>query len=191
MRYRYIVLGFASICVVLAYYGYQILMAPHRLFESVRLGDYATFASLLTPELAKRPYRLSLNNTLYLTHLACSDSPPEFVNLLLENGADVHQKDSRGRSCVFHAIGRDDNDVAVKNIEVLYRHDPTVLDDRISSNGDTVLHFAISIRVDSRLIQRLIELGADKSALNLKGETPYQVLLKDPYKDDAVEKLLQ
>ncbi|MBR9801889.1 hypothetical protein GYB59_09385 [bacterium] len=164
-----------TLLLIVCTWSCSALLRPHRLREAVRTNDFDTFARLVDESDANSPYRSTVSYTLYLLHGACSDSDERIVRLLLRKGADIHKKDSSGKSCIFHAVGRDDIRAAISILRVLHEHDSTVVDDRETYHGDTVLHYAARIEAHKEVVEELIRLEADLQAKNNNGETPRDV----------------
>ena len=97
-----------TLLLIVCTWSCSALLRPHRLREAIRTNDFDTFARLVDESDANSPYKSTVSYTLYLLHAACSDSDERIVRLLLRKGADIHKLDSSGKSCIFHAVGRDD-----------------------------------------------------------------------------------
>lgn len=199
MPHKLKILAVVLVVSLTIYWSILYLAIPYRLREAIRTDDFETFSRLLTIERANEPHHLSIDITLYLIHIACSDARPEFVRLLIERGADVHARDNRGRTGIFHAIGGS-GDVTTKIVilDMLYKKDPTTLNDHDSSGG-TVLHEAAQLArvgLDVRIFEELVRLGANIHSENEEGKTPLN-LYREEYTefglkmDPAIDVLLR
>jgi len=165
--------------------------SSRRLHESIRTGDYTTFSRLLSDSNINRPRRLSVSVTLNLIHDACAATRVEFVKLMIEKHADIHAQDSSGKTCLFYAAGGDDVTSSIEICRMLVSHDSSIIQDREPVNGDSVLHYSVRIGLNARVVESLIQLGADARSVNSNGETPLDIYIDRGRKNGEVESVLQ
>ena len=89
----------------------------------------------------------------------------DIADLLLKNGADIHQKNKRGENLLFMAIKND----SPKVLEYLLKKglDVNATDDM----GNTPLMEAVSFTDNVEIIKMLLKYGADKTIRNNYGQT--------------------
>ena len=100
----------------------------------------------------------------------------EIIELLVENGADVHARDDWGTTPLHSAMTREAAECLIENgADVNARNDW----------GDTPLHYMS----DAEVVAPLIENGADVNIRNEDGDTPLDSLIKDGLYDDVIAAL--
>ena len=112
----------------------------------------------------------------------CSDP---MVQMLMDQGADVHQADASGNTPLHVAVRRK----RVSVVQMLLEHGAAADVDRTNASGNTPLHEAIMTtegKEKRTVVQRLIEHGADVDRVNAEGNTPLYMEFQQRYLDAIV-----
>ena len=112
------------------------------------------------------------NNTPLMS--ACIFGSEKIVKLLIDNGADVHQKDDIGRDALMIASWLGDNNEKV--LELLIDNGAEV--NQKNNYGRTALMLA-SMRGYKEFVELLIQSGADVGVKNNDGETAIDLAKDD------------
>lgn len=116
---------------------------------------------------AKPNSRDSQNRTLlHYASLTSWNTKPETVELLINNGFDVHAKDKTGYTPLHYAANGDSPEI----IQTLVKHKANINEE--ANDGSTPLHTATLWNKNEEIIKTLIDLGADVNARNKGFETP-------------------
>ena len=100
-------------------------------------------------------------------------SIPEVFNLLLENGADVNEKEPQtGRTALMCAVNNRHSDISI--IETLLNHGADV--NAVDRYNETVLDHSFCSK--SNIVELLIKYGADINLKDKKGLTPLMRYVK-------------
>jgi len=197
-----LVLVLLALAVVLVGYGIlrhlRIARARSDFFEAVGTGDLAQVKALLklypdfvfsTDKKALAPWYVhnydgpgprpwEKKDGWTPLHVAADKGRGDFVELLLENKADVNAKALDDWTPLHRAVLRWNKDV----VELLLasKADVNAKDDL----GLTPLHLAIHAGVKD-MVEVLLAKGADVNAKDIVGETPLRLALKKENKDVA------
>ena len=105
----------------------------------------------------------------------------KIVDFLLANGANIHARDEDGMSAIWSIIRtihqggllRDRLNNHINIINALGTHDHTIfnLQNSLTGNSISILHYAIELKVDREVIKALISAGAPLDAIDSKGNT--------------------
>ncbi|KAK3710817.1 hypothetical protein LTR37_010041 [Vermiconidia calcicola] len=102
-------------------------------------------------------------------HHACRSGDASIVNLLLDAGCSVNLADAGGDTPIFYVRGD-----APDLIEILVSRGSDV--SHCQNHGEAALHSAARYG-RSRIIKRLVRVGADINAMNVYGSTPIDVAI--------------
>ena len=107
----------------------------------------------------------------YPLHQAAFDGDLEKVKELVENGANIYEKDNKGMTPVMSAT------LFVPHLDVVQYLESKGADLKAKdSDGNTLLHNVI-ISGDLEIIKYLVEYGLDVNAANNDGLTPFQIAI--------------
>ncbi len=120
------------------------------------------------------------NDSMSPLYMAAEEKRLEVVKFLLEKGADVNFQSSFNKSVLYIAVAQGHTAI----VKELLRHKTLVLD-APNFNGTTPLHLA-AINGYLDIVQALVEAGANVSAKDKGGKTPFAVA-----KDPAIQAYLQ
>ena len=105
----------------------------------------------------------------------------KIVDFLLANGANIRAVDEDGMSAIWSIIRtihqggllRDRLNNHINIINALGRHDKRIfnLQNSLTSNTKSILHYALELKVDLKVIKALISAGAPVDAKDSKGNT--------------------
>lgn len=135
---------------------------------------------------SKANSRDSQNRTLlHYASLTSWNTKPETVELLINNGFDVHAKDKIGYTPLHYAADGDSPEI----IQTLVKHKANINEE--ANNGSTPLHVAALWNKNEEIIKTLIDLGADVNARNKDFETPILNAVKLNQNPKIVKMLLE
>ncbi|KAK2766643.1 hypothetical protein FQN54_005954 [Arachnomyces sp. PD_36] len=104
-------------------------------------------------------------------HIAAEQAPPEWVQLLLEYGADVRVPTEQHRETALHlTTSQGDFEVFSRKVRLLLDFKTDI--DAQNADGDTVLHLAIAAFGSVSGIQPLLEAEASTNIKGRNGRTP-------------------
>lgn len=104
-----------------------------------------------------------------LTFAIQAESSPKFIEILVDKGADLHQKNSVGNYPVEVAILLDPPRLEILKVLIAKG---LKMDEAVDSQGNTPLHIALLTgRPNQELIQFILDNGGDLNANNREGET--------------------
>ncbi len=104
---------------------------------------------------------------------------PDFVQFLLENGANPNIQDREGLCALHYAVVKNNPDV----VKVLTEKEGVDLNLQSAADGYTPLHLALAIEEDSRCADILLDAGADYRIRDNDGNSAF-ILAMRCYEDD-------
>ncbi len=110
-----------------------------------------------------------------ILHVAVTEIRPEMVELIIRFGADVNAKDSEGETPIVllsEDVGEDDEDV-IKILRMLISENAD-LNVRSEESDETILMQA-AYYGDKKVLELLLNAGADSSLKNEDGKTAFQM----------------
>jgi len=99
-------------------------------------------------------------------HLAPS---PDIARILLENGAEINTKDNYGRTALFCAVIAERKEVVKALLDL--GADTEIMD----HEGQLVLHASVRVRQEFRILDCLLDGGADIDGKDAHGRTPLKI----------------
>lgn len=160
------------------------LCAKDALHQAVKSGDIKKIQQLIY-----KRYDVNAEDQDGMTPLlyAIESKNANIVNLLIQNGANVDNKNTHGHKPLFCAVVMDDPDIAIIQLLVKSGANVNVKD---KDGVAPLLLWAISSNKSVNIIQFLVESGANVDAKNAVGNTPlfYAIKIKNP---DIIEFLVQ
>jgi ankyrin repeat protein len=100
----------------------------------------------------------------------------DVTRLLLDHKADVHRRDSDGRTALHYAVG-------AGSAAVLLLLEAGADPNAAAADGSTPLHEAIR-RMNVASVVTLCRFGADRAAVDHQGRTPAELLAHEPGTDE-------
>ncbi|MFA5498970.1 MAG: ankyrin repeat domain-containing protein [Candidatus Cloacimonadia bacterium] len=140
--------------------------------------------------------------SFFLNGFDIADLTPEYIDLMIENGADINEKDYLGRSVFMHtaagssnfeildhlihsgAIVNDPDDAGITPLMMVsrYNSNPKILEylvhkgadiNQADSKGRTALMYAAIYTHNPGIVEKLFELGADVHIEDNRGLTAF------------------
>ena len=117
---------------------------------------------------------LEEGNEFYLSHVAAEAGEPELIEILAQNGADLHATNQLGENSMHIAVGSGSFDV----LAPLFKQGVSL--NRADGSGSTPLHLAV-MRRDPDSLRTLLSLGANPNSYNPEGRLPidYAIEMRD------------
>jgi ankyrin repeat protein len=115
----------------------------------------------------------TLKNSLY--------GEPSYVDMLLQQGADVFARDSKGRNALHFLFTGVERKIAIPDpraVTAILARAPDLVA-QVDDEGNTPLHKASWAAIDH--VGELLDAGADPLVVNAKGDTPLHYLVCDTW----------
>lgn len=122
-----------------------------------------------------------IDQELYYT---CLKGPTVKIEKLIQEGADLHYKNSEGRTCM-HALAISGN---ISGLKLLIEYNISV--NPIDTDGNTPLHFAC-LKSEMDTIIELLSNGAYYNIKNNEGNTPLDLMPDHDYVEIAEKEYIQ
>ena len=135
-----------------------------------------------SPETAEEFFKLGANPTINCMgstpfHEAAKKNMVSLVSLILQTNTDINVNILNSEQCTPLMCALESDAEEVAKILLAKNSDLSV----IKSNGDTIMHIAISSKVTYTILKMLIDKGAPLTIPNKKGELPFITALKTSY----------